>query len=158
MNQNIIQIFEQPTTAKNKYDGSNKRLSNQIKHQKKEIRLLKNKNTRLQARIDKVLFRWHEWTSKKLKSSTIHKQLRDEDSSIQILYYKQKLLSGVYLLACKNEIVYVGQSVNIHRRIENHTHIKYDTVYYIPVTGDHRLVLEAYWIKKLKPLYNTIGK
>ena len=62
-------------------------------------------------------------------------------------------LSGVYLLFFKDEIVYIGQSINPNGRIGSHIRDKIFDGYRILPTN-RRLYWEKILIKKYKPKYN----
>jgi hypothetical protein len=55
------------------------------------------------------------------------------------------------------EVVYVGRSENILARIGCHvgSEIKFDSLFWIPVTGLDQFRLEQIYIAKLRPKHNT---
>ena len=62
--------------------------------------------------------------------------------------------SGVYFLIYKDEIVYIGQSKNIYKRIFDHK-IKFDSIAIIKCKGVFALKeLEREYLIKFKPKYN----
>lgn len=65
---------------------------------------------------------------------------------------------GIYFLLLDGEIVYVGQSLNIHSRMGNHlstTNFKpFDSAAWIPVDPAELKWVEAFYIAKFRPLYN----
>ena len=66
---------------------------------------------------------------------------------------------GVYFLICDDEIVYVGKSVNIKSRLDQHSmdeHRNKNFNKYYVVLCDPKEVnsLEAYYILKFRPKYN----
>lgn len=69
-------------------------------------------------------------------------------------------IPSVYFIFDKNNIVYIGQSKNLNKRISTHnifTKInKYDVCikYFECNSKKHRLKIEAEYIKKYKPIYN----
>jgi len=75
---------------------------------------------------------------------------------------------GVYFLYDKDEIIYIGSSLNIIKRINTHRNqstklrkrmpFDFDGYSYIYCTPDKRVEVEKYWIKKIKPKYNTYYK
>ena len=65
-----------------------------------------------------------------------------------------KEASGVYFLIDGEEIVYVGQSVNIYARIPNHWDKKFDRYAYVPCVPDALDKLESLYIHCLSPKYN----
>ena len=63
-------------------------------------------------------------------------------------------MTGVYFLYKKDEVVYVGQSVDIERRITEHPDKKFDSFKYIECNVDELDSLEERCIKEIKPKYN----
>lgn len=64
---------------------------------------------------------------------------------------------GVYFLIRGNEIVYVGQSVNVPSRINQHRKDKrFDRAVYVPCTRQRVSALERHWIERLDPEYNLV--
>lgn len=61
---------------------------------------------------------------------------------------------GVYFLISNNEIVYVGQSMTIARRISEHLH-KPDSVAWMETPRWCREYIEAYYINRILPERNT---
>jgi hypothetical protein len=65
--------------------------------------------------------------------------------------------SGVYFLYREGVVVYVGQAVNVRRRIADHIGegVKdFDAVSFIPFAPDKLLAAEARYIRRLRPVYN----
>ena len=63
---------------------------------------------------------------------------------------------AVYFLTLNNEVVYVGQSVGLFGRIEEHTqHKEFDSVYFLPVPRSELNEVEAAFIRALRPKLNT---
>jgi len=63
--------------------------------------------------------------------------------------------SGVYFLCLNNEIVYIGQSVNVSSRIAQHFEAKeFDSVFYIPVPPCDLDRFETALIKYYQPILN----
>lgn len=63
---------------------------------------------------------------------------------------------GVYFLFLRRRIVYVGQSVNVLRRIEEHfTRLHYDAWAWLPVPRAELDAAERHFIKKHQPPYNA---
>ena len=63
---------------------------------------------------------------------------------------------GVYFLYDGEELVYIGQSDNIYRRIGQHISDgvkRFDSFCFYEV-GEERIILESYLINKFKPKYN----
>ncbi len=68
---------------------------------------------------------------------------------------KNFMISGVYFLFDENEIVYIGQSRNIYRRINHHTRFKWGSFSFIEAKeGRESRELEKHYIDKFKPKYN----
>jgi len=65
--------------------------------------------------------------------------------------------TGVYFLLLGDEVVYVGQSVNIHARIAQHTGKTFDRYAYVPCLADQLDVLESLYIHCLQPKLNLYG-
>lgn len=66
-------------------------------------------------------------------------------------------LNAVYFLLHGHEIVYVGQSTNVHARIAQHIAlgaIKFDRFHILPCPKDCLLVLEAQYILAFNPRHN----
>jgi hypothetical protein len=62
---------------------------------------------------------------------------------------------GIYFLIQEDEIVYVGQSVTVHNRINQHVGVKeFDRFTYIRCKPEELDVLETKYILKFKPKYN----
>jgi excinuclease UvrABC nuclease subunit len=64
----------------------------------------------------------------------------------------------VYFLLRNEEVIYIGQTINIRQRINSHSlegRIDYDDVYYIECNeNQHVNIVEAKYIKKYNPIYN----
>jgi len=64
---------------------------------------------------------------------------------------------GVYFLVCGSEVVYVGQSVNVHQRIYQHHNaelILFDSFAYQPCSQESLNTLESLYIHYLRPMRN----
>lgn len=64
----------------------------------------------------------------------------------------------VYFLIQDDTIVYVGQSIQLLGRLQNHVdnkEKKFNYVYYTPVPRKEMLLIEMFYINKLTPIYNT---
>ena len=69
---------------------------------------------------------------------------------------KQKQKIGIYFLYKGNEVVYVGQSVNIENRIQEHRGSKdFDSYNYVLCDRGELNEKEAYYILKHRPSYNV---
>jgi hypothetical protein len=62
--------------------------------------------------------------------------------------------SGVYFLVQDQEVVYVGQSVNIYSRIAQHPDKKFDKYAFVPCEIEMLDKLESLYIHTLKPRLN----
>lgn len=62
--------------------------------------------------------------------------------------------SGIYLLKNKGVVVYVGRSVNVRRRIWDHSDKEYDEYEVVECPVENLDDLEKSYIKRLKPKYN----
>jgi hypothetical protein len=62
--------------------------------------------------------------------------------------------SGVYFLVQDQEVVYVGQSVNIYSRISQHPDKKFDKYAFVPCEVELLDKLESLYIHTLKPRLN----
>jgi hypothetical protein len=76
-----------------------------------------------------------------------------EDGFIEASFSAQE--PGVYILMQGTEVVYVGQSSNVARRIGAHVGDKaFDRAMYKPVAKSQLLTVEARFINKFAPIYN----
>jgi len=67
--------------------------------------------------------------------------------------------SGVYFLCLRDDIVYVGKSVNLSSRISGgHTEKAYNRVYFIPCKESELFDIERFFIAVLRPTLNKFGK
>jgi len=62
--------------------------------------------------------------------------------------------SGIYFLCHEQEVVYVGQSVNIAARITAHTDKRFDKVFFLPWPKDDLNRVEGAFIRTLRPPLN----
>jgi hypothetical protein len=66
-----------------------------------------------------------------------------------------EMMSAVYFLCKDDEVVYVGQSVNLPGRVKTHTEEKeFDRVYYLPVPLEALSKVELTLINYLRPKLN----
>lgn len=63
-------------------------------------------------------------------------------------------ISAVYFLIDNKEIVYVGQTHNLYKRIMQHTDKKYNDLYWFPTEKTDLKTVEDYFIIAMKPKYN----
>lgn len=63
---------------------------------------------------------------------------------------------GIYFLLHNDNVVYVGQSSNVEKRIIQHrcSEKQFDSYRIIPCDEDLLLYYEKRWIKQFKPVYN----
>ena len=86
-------------------------------------------------------------------------------------------VSGIYALVHNNQVIYVGQSINVRRRLRKHHSVdsqlrqgKHPAFYYfikthmdeisflvVPCEVEQLNTLEEHYIKKHKPRYNRSG-
>lgn len=66
---------------------------------------------------------------------------------------------GVYFLIAANQIVYVGQSTDIHARVSQHRRQwkSFDSYTYIPCQASQLLDLERHYITAFRPRMNISG-
>ncbi|MDX9718159.1 MAG: GIY-YIG nuclease family protein [Thauera sp.] len=103
------------------------------------------------VRIGKKLLinkpRYEAWL--KSRAGTTNAPIHAEDIST---------VSGVYFLIDSNgEVVYVGQSVNVHARIEDHRRDpakEWASAKFIPCKREHLSAMEKEYITKFQPKYN----
>lgn len=66
---------------------------------------------------------------------------------------------GVYFLFLDGECVYVGQSMTLHARVDQHLRrIPFDSYSWINVPAGDALTVERHYINLLRPEYNTKDK
>jgi hypothetical protein len=132
---------------------------------KDEISYLKKHIETLQKEIEKKehtlkILRAHiEICGRKVKQ-LVDQPLLDEDA-ILLLAGIRKKRCGIYFLIKNDEIVYVGQSVNIHNRIATHENVKdFDRFTYVECEQRDLSRIEAMYIDMYKPKYNynSIGR
>lgn len=83
------------------------------------------------------------------------------DYEIHLMAGIRKCVCGVYFLIKGDEIIYVGQSINIHQRIGDHAKSKdFDTFTYAECNKNDLSVMEAKYITKFKPKlnYDKLGR
>lgn len=83
--------------------------------------------------------------------------INHEDVNKTSYDFDKTRINGVYLLLKEGEIIYIGQSVNIHSRISSHSRFKFDSYNFIVVDETKKLDnLEAYLIGRFKPKHNSV--
>jgi hypothetical protein len=61
-------------------------------------------------------------------------------------------LSAVYFLIRDGRVAYVGQSINVHQRLDEHRKKKsYDRFFILPCDVEHLRSLELFYIKEFRP-------
>ena len=66
--------------------------------------------------------------------------------------------SGIYFLIKGNEVVYVGQSVNVISRISDHySNIKFTRYAFVPAEKKHLDLMESLYIHFLRPKFNGMS-
>lgn len=74
-----------------------------------------------------------------------------------VIYRSQEwtALSAVYFLIKDGRVAYVGQSINVHQRLDEHRKKKsYDRFFILPCDVERLRSLELFYIKEFKPEYN----
>lgn len=90
----------------------------------------------------------------KLSNNTL---LREEDIIAQAQPWEN--CSGIYFLISDGKVVYVGQSVNVFSRIQQHvgnTNRKFDSFAYVPCAKKQLDMLESLYIHYLRPQANAV--
>lgn len=78
-------------------------------------------------------------------------------SVVGLRQFHPDLFCGVYFLCLKNEVVYVGQSINVPARVSTHNAEntkQFDKVFFLRVPKSELLAAEAQFIDALKPKLN----
>lgn len=82
---------------------------------------------------------------------------RGFDFIVNVDLNDREVISAVYVLLNSNELLYVGQSKDVTRRIRTHKRkgiIPFTTCAYLPIRPDLRTEMEASLIWNFKPKYN----
>ncbi len=70
-------------------------------------------------------------------------------------YWRDTRVSGVYFLFDREELIYIGSSIDCPNRIREHRKDKeFDSYYIIKTLPEDRLEIEADYIQKFKPPLN----
>lgn len=70
--------------------------------------------------------------------------------------HRLSTFTGLYFLFCRGELVYVGKSVNVVQRVEQHfLRVEFDSWAWTPVDLANLDTAERYFIKKYRPPYNV---
>jgi len=78
--------------------------------------------------------------------------LRADEIAMSALPWEKA--SGVYFLLDGDEVVYVGQAVNVYSRISQHTNKRFDRYAFVPCAVDALDRLESLYIHCLRPRLN----
>ncbi len=84
--------------------------------------------------------------------------LPDITESVQIPTFASLARSGIYFLMKDDVVVYVGQAVDMRRRVADHIgegSKEFDRVAFVPCAPDRLLKQERFYIEKLLPEYNA---
>ena len=69
-----------------------------------------------------------------------------------------KGVAGIYFLTLDEELVYIGQTINVYKRLADHRRDKeFDNAYFLPITKTFLNSIETYFLNKYKPEYNKNG-
>ena len=80
----------------------------------------------------------------------------DLETIVENSVSKAGLISGVYFLLKDKELVYIGSSSNIHKRLAEHSTEKdYDSYYILPTPINKRYGIETEYIKLFNPPLNV---
>ncbi len=95
----------------------------------------------------------HVHTDKSFSIEQLPRSLRS--NSEQLFLFEFTDIPCVYFLVTDDEVVYVGQSVNLNQRLSMHADKQFETVFYMPVPERDLLEIEGRFIRLLKPKYNV---
>lgn len=91
---------------------------------------------------------------------TIVKHLKTEIKNARFRYSLVEKLNdntiGIYMLIKKEEVVYIGQSKNIKKRIPNHYDKDFDAIAFAECPKDFLDEIEETMIKRYKPILNIV--
>ena len=72
---------------------------------------------------------------------------------------QKESIAGIYFMCCGKNVVYVGQSKNIRKRMHGHIYRQvYDRIYYLDFSGIPQskiIQLENIFIGYIRPFYNS---
>jgi excinuclease UvrABC nuclease subunit len=78
--------------------------------------------------------------------------LRSELSSVA------ENIAGIYILFQDEEIIYIGKSIDIKKRIKTHSWMKYDHICIVPIEDEHYIdKIELSLIHHYQPINNSQG-
>lgn len=138
---------------------------NQLELAKTDIEILKSTIAELNEQIIQkettlIKINKHLNLSFKRYNQLINEPLLDEDSILFLAGIVTRKC-GIYFLIKDEKIVYVGQSINIQNRVQQHRMIKdFDRFTYVECKAEDLSKIEAMYINKLKPIlnYNLAGR
>jgi hypothetical protein len=84
--------------------------------------------------------------------------LREDEIVERAAQTKRQLTSGVYFLVSEGRVVYVGQSLNVHKRITEHKSLTFDCYTWIPCKAEALNKVESLYIHLLRPPGNAISR
>jgi hypothetical protein len=96
-------------------------------------------------------------TLRKYETRTVRTLRGFESAEIVATAKRYRHTCGVYFLINLREIVYVGQSVNVPRRVEEHFNdpkMSFSHVAYLRVKEAHLDEVEQFYVRKFDPPYN----
>jgi hypothetical protein len=96
---------------------------------------------------------------KKLTNGTLAKEIYELDRLYLQTVAAPPRICGVYFLFDGLELVYVGQSLNLHRRVISHVEQgvkKFDRFSFLVCPPSDKFPLEHLYISKFKPKYNML--
>jgi len=88
-----------------------------------------------------------------VSSALTNKALLTADEILKLAIPWEQVV-GVYFLVKDEEVIYVGQSVNIYSRLSEHRHKQFDKYAFVPCDVDLLDKLESLYIHVLKPKLN----
>jgi excinuclease UvrABC nuclease subunit len=86
----------------------------------------------------------------------MHINLSPKDIVAGAIAYPRRMC-GIYFLVDDGEIVYVGQAVDLRRRLVEHYELgakPFDSYFFLPTNESDLDAVEAHYIHALKPKYN----
>lgn len=124
-----------------------------LHYKKNELDLLQKQIEEIKSTLS------HRLIFNNLSKSSSGKRLLFKDEIIkQSVNYKSSC--GIYFLIENNDVVYVGQSIDVHSRIHQHSisNKAFDSFSWIETRKNNLDVLESLYIHTLQPKYNFSDK
>ncbi len=82
-------------------------------------------------------------------------KLLNKEGVLNLQKYNPNRFCGVYFLLHQHDIVYVGSSICVYSRVQEHLKTKiFDSFVFIHTDKDNRLQIEELYINKFLPKYN----